>query len=104
MQGNSPAALILYHYLYPDDVVSAVLFTELSTGLVERGWQVNASSGNRCWNDDGTAYPECKSLHGVRLRRVWRPAFRQSSGFGRIANAAWMIAAWSLMALNPKIQ
>ena len=34
------------------------------------------------------------------IHRVWRPPFQQSSSFGRIANAMWMIGAWSLAAFR----
>ena len=101
---KKPAALVLYHYLYPDDVVSSVLLTDLATGLAERGWQVTASSGNRGCRDESQSYPLRSELQGVLFRRVWRPQFRQSSSGGRIANAIWMITAWSLMALDPRIR
>jgi glycosyltransferase involved in cell wall biosynthesis len=95
---------VLYHYLYPDDVVSSVLFTELSTGLAARGWRVTASSCNRSWKHEAAPLPVRTVWSGVEFLRVRRPNFRQASGFGRIANAVWMIAAWSLMAFNPRIR
>jgi colanic acid biosynthesis glycosyl transferase WcaI len=101
---KQPSALILYHYLYPDDVVSSVHLTELATGLVERGWQVTASSGNRGCRDESQTYPLRCEWMGVQFRRMWRPRFRQSSSFGRIANAIWMITAWSLLALDPRVR
>ena len=97
-------ALVLYHYLYPDEVVSSVIFTQLCTGLTERGWKVVGSSGNRGSKDEGGSYPLRSCSLGVDFRRIWRPALQQSSGFGRIANAAWMVMAWSGMALNPTIR
>src|SRR5437868_1023912 len=99
-----PTALVLYHYLYPDDVVSAILFSELSAGLVERGWHVTASSANRAWHNDRETYPRRSVWNGVEFRRVWRPRWRQASGLGRMANAIWMIAAWSLLALNRRVR
>ena len=99
-----PTALVLYHYLYPDDVVSAVLFTELCAGLAARGWHVLASSSNRAWQDDGRTYSRRSIWKGVEFRRVWRPGLRQASSFGRLSNALWMICAWSLLALNRSVQ
>src|SRR5712692_8742841 len=99
-----PRALVLYHYLYPDDVVSAILFSELSAGLVERGWHVTASSANRAWHNDRETYPLRSTWKGIEFRRVWRPQWRQASGLGRMANAIWMIAAWSLLALNRRVR
>ena len=99
-----PAALVLYHYLYPDDVVSAVHFTELCTGLAARGWRVWASSSNRACRDDGRTYSRRTIWNGVEFRRVWRPDLRQASSVGRLGNALWMIGAWSLLALNRSVQ
>jgi hypothetical protein len=97
-----PTALVLYHYLCPDEVVSSVLFSDICTGLAERGWKVTGSSCNRGCRDEEVVYPRQSSWKGVEFIRVWRPRLRQSSGFGRMTNALWLIVAWSLMALNPR--
>ncbi|HBY58611.1 MAG TPA: hypothetical protein DEH78_02235 [Solibacterales bacterium] len=99
-----PAAVVLYHYLYPDDVVSAVHLTELCTGLADRGWEVVASACNRACRDESKSYERETHWKGVRFLRLWRPRFRQSSALGRMANAVWMIAAWSLLALDRRIR
>jgi len=105
MQGHKPpTALVLYHYLLPDDVVSAVLFTELCTGLAEKGWRVVASSSNRARQDYRRTYPENSVWNGVEFRRVWRPGLSQASHLGRIVNAIWMVAAWSRLALDRSLQ
>lgn len=101
---SQPVALVLYHYLYPDDVVSSVHLTELCTGLADRGWRVLGSACNRGCRDERKTYPRRIDWGGVTFLRVWRPRFRQSSGLGRMGNAVWMIVAWSLMALNPRIR
>ncbi len=99
-----PAALVLCHYLYPDDVISATMLTELATGLAERGWEVTASSGNRGCRDESLAYPLESEWQGVRFRRIWRPAWRQASGRGRILNALWILAGWCLLAFDRRIR
>jgi colanic acid biosynthesis glycosyl transferase WcaI len=92
---------VFYHYLFPDNVVSAVHVDELCQGLVQRGWDVTAFPANRGCRDENLTY-EPLSLHkGVRLQRLWRPRFRQSSSSGRLLNAFWMIARWSLLAFRP---
>lgn len=101
---DSPSVLVLYHYLQPDDVVSAVIFSQLCEGLAAKGWQVTASSSNRAWEHNEVTYPLQETRRGVTLRRVWRPGFRQSTSFGRIANAIWMNSAWCLMALAPGVR
>ena len=97
-------ALVLYHYLYPEDVVSSVLFTDLCAYLASRGWKVFGSAANRGWHDENAAYPLRAEWKGVQLRRIWRPRFSQASGMGRIVNAIWMIAAWSLLAFDVRIR
>ena len=104
MTNKPPTALVLYHYLYPDDVVSAILFTELCAGLVQRGWRVVGSASNRSWRGEKIKYAPRAIRNGVEFRRVWRPGLRQSSSLGRLGNAIWMIGAWSFLALNRSIQ
>ena len=95
-----PSALVFYHYYHPDDVVSAIHLSELCEELFQRGWKVTARPCNRSCRRDGEYYPLRERWRGVRIRRIWRPAFPQSSTLGRLANAAWMIARWSMIALK----
>lgn len=91
-----PKATVLYHYFYPDDVVSARHYEDFCLGLVERGWDVEVMPCNRGCRDERQKYPRREQWSGILIRRVWRPRFRQSSASGRLLNAAWMILAWSL--------
>jgi len=95
-----PAALVFYHYLYPDDVVSAVHVSELCEELVRRGWAVPAMPSNRCCREDGISYPRTDQWKGVTIRRIWRPALSQASALGRFLNAIWMVGRWSLAAFQ----
>ncbi|HXP84863.1 MAG TPA: glycosyltransferase family 4 protein [Bryobacteraceae bacterium] len=95
-----PSALVLYHYFHPDDVVSAIHFSELAGGLSERGWDVTALPSNRGCRDELVTYPSRTDWQGVKIRRVWRPRWRQASTWGRLGNLAWMLAAWSLAAFR----
>jgi colanic acid biosynthesis glycosyl transferase WcaI len=97
-----PSALVLYHYFHPDDVVSAIHFSELAGGLSERGWDVTALPSNRGCRDEGVTYAPRSEWSGVKIRRVWRPRWRQASTLGRLGNLAWMLAAWSLAAFRYK--
>jgi colanic acid biosynthesis glycosyl transferase WcaI len=99
-----PTALVFYHYLYPDEVVSSVLLTQLCTGLTERGWQVMGSACNRGYEDAARRYPQRSVWENVEFLRIWRPGLKQSESLGRLLNALWMICAWSLLALNPRIR
>jgi colanic acid biosynthesis glycosyl transferase WcaI len=97
-----PKAVVLYHFLPPDEVVSAVLFGELSASLVEEGWEVTAFPSNRSIRNEPLKYSSRENWHRVEIHRLWRPQFSQSSGSGRILNAAWMLARWSILGMNPR--
>jgi glycosyltransferase involved in cell wall biosynthesis len=92
-----PRVTVLYHYFHPDDVVSARHYEDLCKGLVARGWEVEAMPCNRGCRDEGRAYPRREVWQGIAIRRIWRPRLRQASTLGRLANAAWLIVAWSLL-------
>jgi colanic acid biosynthesis glycosyl transferase WcaI len=92
-----PRIRVLYHYMHPDDVVSARHFDGLAEGLAARGWDVEAMPANRGCRDESLTYPLRGRWGGVDFRRVWRPPLRQASSVGRLANAAWMVGAWGLL-------
>ena len=96
-----PSILVLYHFLPPDDVVSARIFGDLCEGLAARGWSVEARPSNRSCFDAGARHPRREVRNGISYHRVRRPAFAQGSGAGRVANALWMTAAWSAQAMRP---
>src|SRR5215813_435804 len=97
-----PTALVLYHYFYPDDVVSSAHISELAEGLAQRKWHVTAMPCNRGCRDESMSYPAEDKWNGVHIRRVWRPRVSQASSVGRLMNALWMILRWSLEALAPR--
>jgi colanic acid biosynthesis glycosyl transferase WcaI len=100
-----PKALVFYHYLHPDDVVSAMHLTDLCVELVQRGWDVKAMPCNRSCRDEARSFPARDNYKGVEIHRVWRPNFAQASLLGRFANALWMTLRWSAAALteNPDV-
>ncbi len=95
-----PRAYVFYQFFYPDDVVSSIHFSELCAGLVRRGWEATAFPSTRGCRSESIEYPKYGEFEGVRIERIWRPAWSQSSGLGRIFNAAWMIVCWSLLAIR----
>ena len=98
-----PSVLIFYHFFHPDDVVSALHKNGLAQGLSQRGWDVEAMPCNRGCRDSSKTYPASGNLDRIAISRIWRPNFKQSNtGLGRIINALWMIAAWSLKAFQRK--
>jgi colanic acid biosynthesis glycosyl transferase WcaI len=100
---SRPKAVVLYHFLPPDEVVSAVLFGELSAELVNRGWEVTAFPCNRDCRNQVLRYSAEPNWNGVDIRRLWRPNFAQSTSTGRILNAVWMIARWSVLGCDPRV-
>ena len=46
-QSTKPRIAILYHYMYPDDVISACHFDGLAASLARSGWDVEALPCNR---------------------------------------------------------
>jgi glycosyltransferase involved in cell wall biosynthesis len=96
----APKVTVFYHYYYPDDVTSARQFQDLCEGLAVRGFMVETLPCNRGSHDEKRSYAAAEVHQQVRIRRIWRPAFKQSSGPGRILNALWMIGAWSLDAFR----
>lgn len=99
---QNPSIFVFYHYLPPDDVVSAVHFGDLCAGLAERGWHVSAFPTVWGCRNERVRLAIEETWKGVHIRRLWRPRFRQSSAAGRLLNAIWMMARWSLLAFNAK--
>lgn len=95
-----PKIILLYHYFHPDDVISARNFSDLAEALANQGWSVEAWPSNRSCRDENKAFPRHEVWQGVQINRVWRPPLRQSSTVGRLANALYMIGAWSTIALK----
>lgn len=100
-QRKKPLAFTLYQFLPPDDVVSAIHMGELCAGLVSHGWEVEAFPCVWACRDDSVRFAPSDDIAGVKMHRIWRPRFRQSSSVGRILNALWMIGAWSVLAFRP---
>jgi hypothetical protein len=90
-----PRVLLAYHFFYPDDVVSARLFTDLALGLDAAGWDVTALASDRAWSNPETRYPRSERYSGIAIERVHRPAWGQARPIERLANAGWMVSAWS---------
>jgi len=100
IDAHAPRVLVLYHYMHPDDVVSARHFDDLAADLANAGWSVEARPCRRGCRDERLVYPREDQFQAVSYRRIWRPRFPQATGWGRLLNSAWMIGAWSLLALR----
>ncbi len=100
---NSKGSLnVYYHFYYPDDVVSAELFKDLCEGLAARGWQVTVFTSNRYCRKAGQISPSVENINAVNVKRSWRPAFRQASNIGRLANGFFISLGWVINTLISK--
>jgi colanic acid biosynthesis glycosyl transferase WcaI len=88
-----PRLLVLYHFFHPDQVVSARIFSDFAAEQAARGWDVTALTCNRS-HDGTTTFPPEESWKGVRIRRVFRPAWSQKKPLPRLGNSAWLLSAW----------
>ena len=61
---------------------------------------MTAAPCHRGCRDEAVAHPLAEDWHGVRIRRVWRPALAQATNRGRLLNAAAMLANWKRLAMT----
>lgn len=83
--------LLIYHFFYPDSVISARLFSDLAEDLVAAGHEVSVYTSNRCIRRSGRLEPE-EWWHGVRIRRFSRPELSQGGNVSRLVNS--MVLQW----------
>jgi colanic acid biosynthesis glycosyl transferase WcaI len=93
-----PGLFVFYQFLHPDQIVSSLLLSEFSQAMAGSGWDVTAFPANRQSDHSTDSFPRRERWAGVQLRRVWRPAWRQSTSAGRTANALWMLLYWMTLA------
>jgi len=86
---------MLYHFFYPDDVVSSRHFSDFAKGLADLGWDVTVFTSNRfCRNPKINLKVKKELWQRVKIVRSYRPNFRQASNTGRMLNSIWMMLAW----------
>jgi len=94
-ESRAPSILILYHFFYPDDVVSARLFTQFAQELVSRGWEVFVLTSNRlCRYPDKKVAGKNQWWKGIFITRVNRPAWSQANYNLRFFNSIWIMVGW----------
>ena len=85
--------LLIYHFFWPDTVISARLFSDLAEDLASAGHEVTVYTSNRCIRVEGEL-PEHEEWHGVKIRRFARPNFKQGSNVGRVLNSLILQRKW----------
>ena len=85
--------LFIYHFFYPDSVVSARIFSDLAEGLAKHGHKVTVFTGNHMMRPPKRlgAYEVWKD---VSIYRFSRPSFSQYSNFGRLFNSFVLQLKW----------
>lgn len=101
MNKNQPSITILYHFFYPDDVVSARLFSDFAEELANRGWNVRVLTSNRycCYHKKKIELKE-EEWKGMKIFRIYRPGWNQARYFPRLANSLWIMAGWVVKLLK----
>jgi len=89
-----PKCVILYHYYYPDDVVSSRHFTDLAEGLCSNEWDVEVFTSNRYCRRDGVMFLSHEVYNGVHIRRFKHPPFAQSKNISRLLNSFCLSVKW----------
>ncbi|HVR61050.1 MAG TPA: glycosyltransferase [Polyangia bacterium] len=97
---DRPSLLVCYHFFHPDVVAGARMFADLAVEQARRGWRVSALTSNRLWHQPSESLPAREAWSGVGVHRLFRPPFDQARPTQRLANSAWMIAAWLARALT----
>ena len=96
MPDARPRLLVFYHFFHPDQVVSARIFSDFAEEQARRGWDVTAVTCNRAHGDDAARFPAEELWNGVRIVRVFRPAWSQKRPLPRLGNSGWLLSAWFL--------
>lgn len=85
--------LILYHFFFPDTVVSARIMSDLAADLTEKGHKITAYTSN-CLIRKSERLCKHEMWNGVEIKRFSRPRFPQSSNIGRLINSFVLQIKW----------
>jgi glycosyltransferase involved in cell wall biosynthesis len=88
------SCVVLYHYYYPDDVVSARLFTDFAEDLTRQGWDVQVFSSDKYCKKKDRISKKFETRHGVSVRRFRHPPFPESKNIGRLLNSFLLSVNW----------
>lgn len=86
--------LILYHFFFPDTVVSARIMSDLAADLTKRGDKITVYTSN-CLIRKSERLCKHEIWNGVEIKRFSRPRFPQSSNIGRLINSIVLQIKWT---------
>lgn len=98
---NTKSVLLIYHFFYPDTVVSAQLFSDLAEHLAAAGHQVTVFTGNRLIRSEEILSAR-EAWRDVNIERFSRPGFSQGNNFGRLFNSGILQLKWLLAFLKKR--
>ncbi len=90
--------LIVYHFFYPDSVISARIYSDLAESLVTKGHTVTVYTSNRTIRSS-IKLSSFEDWNHVHICRFNRPGFSQGNCFGRIINSFILQLQWILCLL-----
>ena len=85
--------LLIYHFFYPDSVISARIFSDLAESLADAGHAVTVYTSD-CTIRSNIQLPSFEEWKHVQICRVHRPVFPQSSYLGRVFNSFVLQSLW----------
>ena len=85
--------LLIYHFFYPDTVISARIFSDLAESLAASGHSVTVYTSNRLIRSD-KILSSVEEWNHVHICRFKRPSFSQSSNIGRVINSFILQFRW----------
>ncbi len=85
--------LLVYHFFYPDSVISARIFSDLAESLAASGHSVTVYTSNRLIRSD-EVLSSVEDWNHVHICRFGRPNLPQGSNFGRIINSFILQLKW----------
>lgn len=90
---NQKSILLIYHFFYPDPVISARIFSDLAEHLAAEGHRVTVFTGNRMIRSE-ELLADHELWHNVNIERFSRPNFSQGGNFRRLFNSGILQLKW----------
>lgn len=85
--------LLVYHFFYPDPVISARIFSDLAESLTASGHSITVYTSNRLIRSD-TILPRNEDWNHVHICRFGRPNLPQQNSVCRVVNSFILQVKW----------
>ena len=92
--------LLIYHYFYPDQVISSRHFTQLAESLVNNNYQVDVVTSNRICHTSSLALKKFEIYNGIKIHRIFRPSFLRHKFIARLFSQFFFIFSSILIVLK----